>query len=80
MPTLKTQGFSITLEDIQRFVTLHPFLSLIILIWLFYWKGAALWKAAKNNQLYWFMALLIISTFGILEILYIYIFSKKRHQ
>lgn len=50
---------------------------LAAIAWTIYWKGRALWLAAKKNERGWFIALLIINTFGILEILYIYIFSKK---
>ena len=48
----------------------------IITIWSLVWKGLALWKSARKNSLIWFIALLIINTVGILEILYIFIFSK----
>ncbi len=48
----------------------------IISIWSLVWKGFALWKASKKNHLVWFIILLIINTLGILEILYIYVFSK----
>ena len=40
-------------------------------------KGFALWKAAKNSNKYWFVAILIINLFGIPELLYIFIFSKR---
>jgi hypothetical protein len=46
-------------------------------IWSFVWKGLALWKAARNGHRNWFIALLFINTLGILEILYIYVFSKR---
>ena len=49
----------------------------IVVIWSVIWKGIALWKAAKNDQLGWYVALLIINTAGILEILYIVNFQKK---
>ena len=48
----------------------------IISIWTLVWKGFALWKASKKNHLIWFIVLLIINTIGILEILYIFVFSK----
>lgn len=48
----------------------------VIFIWTLIWKGLALWKSAKNNHKFWFIAILIINTIGILEILYIYVFSK----
>jgi hypothetical protein len=46
-------------------------------IWSLIWKGFALWKAAKQDDKTWFIALLIINTAGILEIFYIFIFSKR---
>lgn len=49
-----------------------------VLVWSLVWKGLALWKSAKNGSKIWFVVLLISNTVGILEILYIYIFSKKR--
>lgn len=53
------------------------FLSVLIL-WTLVWKGMALWKAARHGHKIWFVALLLINTAGILEILYIYFFSKKK--
>ena len=41
-------------------------------------KGVALWRAGRNNQRNWFIALLVLNTFGILEIVYLFRFSKKR--
>jgi hypothetical protein len=48
----------------------------IVSIWSLCWKGVALWKASKKNQLLWFAILLVVNTMGILEILYIFVFSK----
>ncbi len=56
-----------------------PFgLLLVLALWSLFWKGLALWKSAKNNQKYWFVALLIISGAGILEIIYLAFFQKKK--
>ncbi|KKU91750.1 MAG: hypothetical protein UY23_C0001G0356 [Candidatus Jorgensenbacteria bacterium GW2011_GWA1_48_11] len=60
------------------FLNAHPFLVILGVIWTLPWKGVALWRAAKLNQPKWFVALLIVNTLGILEILYIYVFSKKQ--
>ena len=49
----------------------------LIVAWSIYWKGMALWKAARRGEKAWFVALLVINTLGILEILYIYVFSEK---
>ena len=53
------------------------FLFVVFLIWIMIWKGLALWIAARNGNKGWFIALLIVNTAGLLEILYIYAFSKK---
>ncbi len=53
-------------------------ISVLILavVWSFVWKGLALWKAARKNSKIWFIILLIVNTLGILEILYIFVFSE----
>ncbi len=48
----------------------------LLIIWSLIWKGFALWKSARNNSQAWFIVLLIVNTLGILEILYIFLFSK----
>jgi len=53
---------------------------LLILAWTLPWKGVALWKAANNRQKGWFIALLIVNTLAILEIIYIFYFSKPRQS
>ncbi len=45
--------------------------------WSIVWKGLALWKAAHKEQKYWFGAFLVVNTLGILEILYLYVFSME---
>ena len=49
-----------------------------ILVWTLPWKGVALWRAAGNKHLGWFIALLLLNTLAILEIVYIFGFSRKR--
>ena len=44
------------------------------------WKGIALWKSARNKQKNWFIALLLFNTLAVLEILYIFVFSKKANK
>lgn len=56
-------------------------LIIVLMLWSLVWKGIALWKAARNSAKVWFTVLLVVNTIGILEILYIYVFSKKsRHE
>lgn len=49
----------------------------LIIIWSLVWKGLALWRSARRGQRYWFLIILVINTFGILEILYLFYFSTK---
>ncbi len=51
---------------------------LVLTLWSLPWKGIALWKAAKNNDIAWFVIMMIVNTIGILDILYIYIWGKKK--
>jgi len=52
-------------------------LFVVVLVWSLFWKGMALWKSAREGSKVWFVVMLIVNTLGILEILYIYVFSKK---
>ncbi|HWQ73134.1 MAG TPA: DUF5652 family protein [Desulfitobacteriaceae bacterium] len=49
----------------------------VIIAWAVIWKGIALWHAARGRQLAWYIALLLIQTVGILEIIYLIFFRKK---
>lgn len=62
---------------VEQLLTNQYFLFLI-LAWTLPWKGVALWKAANNRQKGWFIALLIVNTLAILEIIYIFHFAKKK--
>ena len=55
-----------------------PILQFALFAWSIAWKGVALWNAAKNSQKNWFIAILVINTVGILEIIYLFRFAKKR--
>lgn len=52
----------------------------IAIIWSLPWKGVALWKAARNKQPFWFVAILLINTLALLEIVYLLWFQKKAEQ
>lgn len=55
-------------------------LIFLLAVWSVFWKGVALWIAAKESQKPWFIILLIINTAGILEIIYIFLVSAKGKQ
>lgn len=56
----------------------NPILLLIMVAWSMFWKGLALWRAARCEQLYWFIAILIINSLGIIEIIYLFKFAKEK--
>ena len=49
-------------------------------LWSLIWKGLALYRAGSNKSVVWFVFLLVVNTLGILEILYYFVFSKKKAQ
>jgi hypothetical protein len=57
-----------------------PLFMLLLVAWVLPWKGVALWKAARNSHKKWFVVLLIINTLAILEIIYIFYFSKRKEN
>jgi hypothetical protein len=63
---------------LNDFPVWFPILLVILSIWEGVWKGIALWKAARNNQLTWFVSIFIFNTIGILPILYIKFFQRKQ--
>jgi uncharacterized membrane protein len=61
----------------SNFLAGFSFLLVPLLVWSLFWKGWALWLAARNGSKPWFIALLIVNTVGILDIIYIFAFGKK---
>lgn len=51
---------------------------IVLVLWELVWKGLALWHSAKNGQIYWFVAFLLVHTLGILEIIYLFGFRTDR--
>jgi len=50
-----------------------------VIAWMLVWKALAMWRAARNNQVIWFVVTLVINTVGILPILYILFFQRDRN-
>lgn len=59
-------------------ITTGILVLIVIALWTLPWKAVALWKAARSGSKAWFVVLLIINTLAILEILYIFVFSKRK--
>jgi hypothetical protein len=62
------------------FAYIHWLVIILALVWSMVWKGIALWRAGSNRQLAWFIVIFIVNTLGILEIIYIFAFSRKKKK
>ncbi len=51
-----------------------------LVIWSAIWKGIALWKAARRDQLGWYLALLVLNTVGLLPIIYIFLVAPRHPE
>lgn len=67
-------------KTLLAFLTQYPWIILIALAWSLPWKAVALWKAARNRHEWWFIVFLFLNTLGLVEILYIFIFSKNNKK
>jgi hypothetical protein len=66
------------LDSLNSLLTTSPWILPLILAWSLPWKGVALWRAARNRHLAWFVAIFIVNTLAILEIIYIFAFSRRK--
>lgn len=71
-----------SIESLPFLSAVPPFALLTVFIFLTIWttviKAFALWHAARNKQPIWFVALLILNTLGILELVYLFGFRKDK--
>ena len=44
----------------------------LLMLWVIFWKGLALWHAGRRGQVWWFLILLVVNTAGVLEIIYLF--------
>ncbi len=61
--------------DLGPFIWLTPLIFIDLVL-----KGFALWKAAKHTQSYWFIALLLVNSLGILPVVYMLFFQYKNKR
>ncbi len=67
-----------TYDQLMLYGNLFMWLILLLSLWTLPWKGVALWKAARNSHKKWFIVFMTVNTLAILEIIYIFGFSKKK--
>lgn len=53
-------------------------LVFVLLAWSTGIKGIALWRAANLKQKNWFIAILLVNLFGIVELIYLFKFANKK--
>lgn len=54
------------------------FMVLFIVAWSIITKGFALYHASRHEEKMWFVAILFLNTFGILELIYLFFLSKQK--
>ena len=55
----------------QQYWWIYPLIILDLVL-----KGFGLWIAARKDHKYWFVALILVNSFGILPLIYLVFFSK----
>jgi len=67
-----------SLAQLQNLILNNSLIFLALIVWILALKGLALWKSARQGQKIWFLALLIVNTLGLLEIIYLLCCGKKK--
>ena len=65
------------MHSMEAFFEENIWVLIVLSLWVLPWKGYALWLAARNSHKGWFIALLVINTLAILDIIYIFLVGKK---
>jgi len=73
------------MQDLFPFLSAVPaglLLALFVLlaIWTTVIKAFALWHSARNGQTFWFVALLVVNSLGVLELVYLLAFRKDKRE
>lgn len=50
---------------------------ILLAIWTLYWKGMALWRSAQLGHRPWFIIILLVNLFGLIEIFYLYVIAPR---
>lgn len=66
------------MNDLLNLGQMPSILFFAAYLWSILWKGLALWRAATLRQKNWFIAILILNTLGILDIIYLFFLAKKK--
>lgn len=70
-------GFDMS-GGISGLIETHGALFLVLLLWSGFWKGLALWHAGRRGMPWWFAALFVINSVGILELLFLFVICRLK--
>ena len=45
-------------------------------LWNLSWKGVSCWTAARKEQKWWFVALLLLNTLGVIDMIYLFFIAR----
>jgi hypothetical protein len=62
----------------EQFLDQNAWALALLALWQIPWKGWALWRASHLDDKVWFIILLVVQTLGILDIIYIFLISRRK--
>lgn len=65
------------MHSMEAFFEENIWVLIVLSLWVLPWKGYAMWLAARNSHKKWFIALLVINTLAVLDIIYIFLVGRK---
>jgi len=68
------------LNELPTFLAQNMELFYALSVWSLIWKGFAMWRSSQKKEKIWFIVFLIVNTFGLLEILYLFVFSRPKKE
>ena len=74
---MQEKSIVVIIIDMEKFLQDNIWLFIIQLIWVLPWKGYALWTASRTGNKRWFITLVLLNTFAILDIIYLFYVAKK---
>jgi hypothetical protein len=55
-------------------------LVVAVVAWSLAWKGASMWRAARNGSKPWFVTLLLTNTLGALDAIYLFGVDRRHRR
>jgi hypothetical protein len=55
-------------------------LVVAVVVWSLAWKGASMWRAARNGSKPWFITLLLTNTLGALDAVYLFGVDRRHRR